>query len=60
MATFQMPSPPELLQLAGGVLKCAVSCHCQGAEYFDVVEYSLTLPVLLLYLVSKQGEEEDA
>lgn len=54
------PSPPEPLQLAGRILEHAAPCHSQGAEYFNVMEYLLTLPIPLLYLVSKQGEKEDA
>lgn len=53
-------SPPEPLQLAGRILERAAPRHSQGAEYFDVMEYSLALPIALLYLVSKQGEKEDA
>lgn len=54
------PSPPEPLQLPGRILECAAPRQSQGAEYFDVVEYSLALPIPLLYLMSKQGEKEDA
>lgn len=55
-----MSLPPEPLQLAGRILERATPCQSQGAEYFDVVEYSLALTISLLYLVSKQGEENDA
>lgn len=54
------PSPPEPLQLAGRILERAVPRHSQGAQYFDVMEYSLAFPIPLLYLVSKQGEKEVA
>lgn len=55
-----MSLPPEPLQLAGRILERATPCQSQGAEYFDVVEYSLALTISLLYLVSKQGEKKDA
>ena len=53
----RLPSPPEPLQLAGRILECAAPRQSPGAEHFNVVEYSLTLPIPLLYLVSKQGEK---
>lgn len=53
-----MPSPPEPLQLAGRILERAIPRQSQGAEYFDIVEYSLALPIPLLYLVPKQGEKK--
>jgi len=43
--------PPELLQLASRILERATLCHSQGAKYFHIMEYSLTLPIPLLYLV---------
>lgn len=46
-----VPPPPEALQLAGRVLERAVLRQSQGAENFHVVEYSLALPIPLLYLV---------